>query len=264
MMPLGNNNSSFPNSLEKIQEQDKILNIKYNRLLARYEKQRELQHIRLKKKISDDRWNKKGIGLSNNLLTYSEVKNKGSKNFDVYMKNYKNRYMKKKGLSKLDCYCENKVFRKFNNICDIRKKLKYDEKRSKSFFLKKYGIGLILFVLIPALGLIFPILFGLGDKNGGILGLCPGGTSGHFQTNTFIHKETPEKIKNCPKRWMYDYKDTISIFGDVSYIFSFIMIAMVLLVLFYILIKIIKSEKIKAGKGKMSVKEYCRFCKDIF
>ncbi|KMZ88917.1 hypothetical protein PVBG_06292, partial [Plasmodium vivax Brazil I] len=76
------------------------------------------------------------------------------------MKGYKDRYMKKKGLSKLDCYYENKVFGKINHIRDIAEKMHNDKKRWKKFFLKKYGIVLMLFALIPAIGLIFPILFG--------------------------------------------------------------------------------------------------------
>ncbi|KMZ89848.1 hypothetical protein PVMG_06181, partial [Plasmodium vivax Mauritania I] len=104
------------------QENDKILNTNVRRLLARYEKQRELQHRGLKKKISVDRWNKNDRTVSDVLSTYSRVKGKESNNIDTYMKNYKNRYMKKKGISKLDCYCENKVFEKFCHIRDIAEK----------------------------------------------------------------------------------------------------------------------------------------------
>ncbi|KMZ76774.1 hypothetical protein PVIIG_05886 [Plasmodium vivax India VII] len=179
------------------------------------------------------------------------------------MKNYKNRYMKKKGLSKLDCYYENKVFEKFCNICDIAEKMKYDKKRSKSFFLKKYGKALIILALIPSLGLIYYILFGVG-KNPGILELCDNNTTNGHIDGSGNHKDTPEDIANCFRKPLYDNKETLEIIGHVNFIFSLVMITIVLFVVFYILLKIIKYEKIKSGKGKMSVKEYYRFCKDIF
>ncbi|KMZ92849.1 hypothetical protein PVMG_01435 [Plasmodium vivax Mauritania I] len=174
------------------------------------------------------------------------------------MKSYKDRYMKKKGLSKLDCYCENKVFSKFCHIRDIAEKMQNDTKRSKRFFLKKYGISLIIFALIPALALIIPILFGPGKGKPGLLGLCD---TGHIVTNKQEHKAHPA---NCDTKWIYDYRKSIDYVGYALKLYSFIMISIVILFIIYILIKIIKYEKIKAGKGKMNIKEYCRFCKDIF
>ncbi|KMZ96374.1 hypothetical protein PVNG_06151 [Plasmodium vivax North Korean] len=255
----------FPKSLEIVYAHDKRWNLKFKRLLARNAKKKEFEHTRLREKLPDRRAYKSESIVSDELSIYPRVKGKASNNIDTYMKNYKNRYMKKKGLSKLDCYYENKVFGKFCHICDIAEKMNYDKKRSKSFFLKKYGIAFFLFALIPALGLIFPILFGFRDYKG-VLGLCPGGTGNgsHWDADANKHKEAPDIIKNCSRKWMYDNKDTIEKFGNVSYIFSFIMITIVILLIIYMFIKVIKYEKIKAGKGKMNIKEYCRFCKDIF
>ncbi|SCA82120.1 Protein of unknown function, putative, partial [Plasmodium vivax] len=251
-------------SIEKIYENDEILNMNFTRSLARHEHNKEFEHNSFRGKLSDRRTYKNERNVYDNLSAYSRVHKNASNNVELYMKNYKKRYMKKRGLSKLDCYYENKVFDKFNQICDIGKKMKYDEKRSKKFFLKKYGIGLIIFALIPALGLIFPILFGIRRGMPGILGECPNEATGdnHFESNG-THKDSGQ-FAGCHRIWIYDYERTIKIFGIVSYIFSFIMVAIVLLVVFYILIKVIKYEKLKAGKGKMSVKEYCRLCKDIF
>ncbi|KMZ98996.1 hypothetical protein PVNG_03835 [Plasmodium vivax North Korean] len=194
----------FGKSLENIYKQDKILNINIIRLLAKHDIKRELEHKRLREKLPDRRTYKSERNVYDNVSAYSGVKSKASNYLDIYMKNYKKRYMRKKGLSKLDCYCENKVFSKFNDICDIGEKMQYNEKRANKFFLKKYGIAFFLFALIPALGLIFPILFGIRRGMPGILGECPNEATGdnHFESN--------------------------------------------------------------AGKGKMSAKEYCRFCKNIF
>ncbi|KMZ88772.1 hypothetical protein PVBG_05864 [Plasmodium vivax Brazil I] len=247
--------------MEKLYEHDKILNIKFARLLARYEQNREFEHTRLREKLSDRRPYKNERNIYNNSSVYSRVNRNASNHIDVYMKNYKNRYMKKRGLSKLDCYYENKVFDKFNQICDIGIKMQYDEKRSKKFFLKKYGIGLILFSLIPALGLIFPMLFGIrGRKIPSILGPCPDDT--HFTKGE--NKHTKGNYTTCPYNWLYVNEDTIIKVSYFAEIFSYIMIVIVIFVVFYILIKLIKYEGLRSGKGKMSVKEYYRFCKDMF
>ncbi|KMZ92302.1 hypothetical protein PVMG_03657 [Plasmodium vivax Mauritania I] len=257
-------NSQYGKSLEYMYKQQRTWKTEFNRLLARYEQLSGLESTKLREKLSDRKPYTEKSNVSGNISAYSHVKRNESNNIDVYMKNYKHRYGKKKGLSKLDCYYENKVFGKFNNICDIGKKMQYDEKRSKSFFVKKYGIGLILFALIPTLGLIFPILFGDFYKMPGIFGLCPSrnGEGSHFNDKG-SHKNSGE-YASCSKKWIYDNENTINKFGEISCIFSFIMIAIVFLVLFYIFIKIIKYEKIKAGKGKMNVKEYYRFCKNVF
>ncbi|SCA83689.1 Plasmodium exported protein, unknown function [Plasmodium vivax] len=256
-----NDVSQFCKSLENIYKQGRTWNIKFNRLLARHEQLRELERTRLREKLSDRRPYTEKRNVSDNIKTYSHVKRNESNNIDVYMKNYKHRYGKKKGLSKLDCYYENKVFRKFCDISDIGKKMKYDEERSKSFYIKKYGIGLILFALIPALGLIFPMLFGIsGSKIPSILGPCPDDT--HFTRDENKHQYG--NYAQCNYKWLYDHEDLIIKVSYFAEIFSYIMIITVISVIFYILIKLIKYERLKSGKGKMSVKEYYRFCKDIF
>ncbi|CAI7719046.1 Plasmodium exported protein, unknown function [Plasmodium vivax] len=258
------NDARFLKSLENQQENDKILNANVRRLLARYEKQRELQHRGLKGKISDDRRNKNDRTISDVLSTYSRVKGKESNNIDTYMKNYKNRYMKKMGISKLDCYCENKVFEKFCHIRDIAEKMNYDKKRAKSFFLKKYGKALMILALIPAVGLIYPIIFGISRELPGIISDCP---DNHFDKskNPYEHKaDAADGTKDCFRGWLYENTETMRKVSYVPKILSFIMITIVILFIIYVLIKVIKYEKIKAGKGKMNMKEYCRFCKDIF
>ncbi|SCA81886.1 Protein of unknown function, putative, partial [Plasmodium vivax] len=253
----------FPKSIEKIYEHEKILKINFTRLLARHEQNREFEHTRLREKLSDRSPYKNARNAYNNISSYSQVKRKASNNIDVYMKNYKHRYGKKKGLSKLDCYYENKVFIKFNNICDIGKKMQYDEKRSTRFFLKKYGIGLILFAVIPLFGLIYSILFGPGGKLPGVLGLCK---EEHFKNVEKLEHKTDggEDITNCTTKWLYEKKDIIHNIGYVNWAFSVIMVTIVLLVFIYIIAKVIKYERIKSGKGKMNRKEYIKYCKEVF
>ncbi|KMZ96480.1 hypothetical protein PVNG_05833 [Plasmodium vivax North Korean] len=239
-----NDMSPFCKSLENIYKQDRTLSTKFNRILARHDQLRELERTRRREKLPDRRPYTEKINVHDNIKTYSHVKRNESNNIDVYMKNYKHRYGKKKGLSKLDCYYENKVFRKFCDISDISKKMKYDEERSKKFFLKKYGVGIIIFALIPALGLIFPILFGISNKLKGILDYCLDAK----------HTTPGGNHEGCSKIVLAGYEDIIDQISYVPLIFSFLMIIIVLLNVIYILIKVIKYEKIKAGKGKICAK----------
>ncbi|KNA01760.1 hypothetical protein PVNG_05612 [Plasmodium vivax North Korean] len=240
----------FRKSLENIYKNDKTLDIKFNRLLAKHILQRELEHTRLRENFPNKRLYKNERTVSDDLFTYSRVKRKSLNNIDIYMKNYKDRYMKKKGISKLDCYYENKLFKKFCHICDIAEKMEKNKKSSKRFFFKKYGIVLIIFALIPALGFISPILFGIG-KYPGIYGLC---TELHFYKNTGAHSENGE-AGQCDKLWLYKEDVPIKCISYIPSIFSFITIIIVVSVVFYMLIKIMKYEDIKAGKGKMGIKE---------
>ncbi|KMZ89850.1 hypothetical protein PVMG_06208 [Plasmodium vivax Mauritania I] len=131
--------------------------------------------------------------------------------------------MKKKGLFKLDCYCENKVFKKLSHFDDVTEKIKNDRKSLKKFLFKKYGLKIILFVLLPAIGFIYPMVFGINDDNPGIVGKC-------------------------------NDSDIIEKYGQFNAIFSFIISIIFLLISIYIFVKIIKYEKLTAGKYKMSVR----------
>ncbi|VUZ99885.1 Plasmodium exported protein, unknown function [Plasmodium vivax] len=235
----------FCKSLENIYKNDKTLDIKFNRLLAKHELRRELEHTRLREKFPKSRLYTNEKTVSDDLFTYSRVKRKASNNIDTYMRNYKDRYMKKKGISKLDCYYENKLFRKFCDISDIGKKMQYEKKRSKKFFYIKYCIGLIIFALIPTLGFISPILFGIG-KHSGRYSLCD---KAHFNSNTGAHSENGEAAK-CDSLWLYKEDATLKCISYIPSIYSFITIIIVVFVVFYMLIKIMKYEDIKAGKKK--------------
>ncbi|SCA82146.1 Protein of unknown function, putative, partial [Plasmodium vivax] len=241
----------FSKSIENINEHHKISNKNYFRLLSKHEQHRELRDTRFKDKLPDRNLHKNKRNVSDHISTYSEVRSKASNNFDIYMKGYKDRYIKKKGLYKLDCYYENKIFGKINHIRDIAEKLHNDKKRCRNFFLKKYGIVLILFALIPAIGMIYPIVFGIDKNYIGIAGVCP--NSEHFTgSNPQTHTNTGSE--DCDYNWLYVKVDLIKSFGNVSYTFLFTTTIIVLSIICYIFIKLRKYEKLKAGKCKMNVK----------
>ncbi|SCA83508.1 Protein of unknown function, putative, partial [Plasmodium vivax] len=245
-------------SLERKYKSDVLLDMNFNRLLAKHDVQRELKYSRQETNLSNDVMNKNTNNVLKNTSSYGQLSKKGKTGLDVYMNEYKRRYRKKKGLSKLDCYCEKKVFDKFNYISDIAEKMQNDKKRFRIFFFKKYGIGLILFSLIPLLGLIIPGLFTGSDDASIPIKLCYS-TCKHHGTGVTggdsTHVGTSHLSPFTKEQWpIIDYMNVI---------ISYIVLVTFLLFIIYALIKIIKYERIKCGKSKMGIKEYFKFCKDL-
>ncbi|KMZ77272.1 hypothetical protein PVIIG_06551 [Plasmodium vivax India VII] len=166
------NNGNLDKSLEMNYKSDISLDMNFNRLLAKHDIQRELKYSRQGTNLSNDVMNKNTKNVLKDTSSYGQLSKKGKTGLDVYMNEYKHRYRKKRGLSKLDCYWEKKIFNKIHHLYEFAKKIQNDQKRFRNFFLKKYGIGFILFALLPALGLIFPILFGSKEKGKALINLC--------------------------------------------------------------------------------------------
>ncbi|KMZ76685.1 hypothetical protein PVIIG_05725 [Plasmodium vivax India VII] len=182
-----------------------------------------------------------------------------SSNIDIYMKDYKRRYAKKRGLSKLDCYCEKKVFDKINQLNEFSGKIHNDKNRYKKSFFKKYGVGLILFVFIPAvLGSLLPILI-VGDEMKQLIPMCNSMCKKHVT-------ETKEGYsdEHISKSYLSPFtNDTWKTILNVNDILSLSFVVIFLIIMIYIFIKFIKYEGIKAGKSKMPLKEYFHFHKYI-
>ncbi|KMZ88654.1 hypothetical protein PVBG_06016 [Plasmodium vivax Brazil I] len=173
-------------------------------------------------------------GTSNydeNLSIYENMKNRDSIKLKLYKTGYKHRYSKKKGLFKLDCYYEGKIFNRIDEIKKLEKIMSTNKNNLKKLLYKKYGLKFIISLLFPIIGL---ILSGLS---------CGGG--GEYKDSMLEKNGFP-------------FEAAVSVCSLIT-IASFAL----LLVIIYILIKIIKYQKLKAGKGKMSVMEYCRFCNEI-
>ncbi|KMZ83374.1 hypothetical protein PVBG_06230 [Plasmodium vivax Brazil I] len=252
--PSNNKNDiikNFSKSKETLYEHDKILNMNFTRLLARHEQNREFEPTSLREKLSERSIYKNERNAYDNISAYSRVNTKASNNIDVYMKNYKHRYEKKKGVSKLDCYCEKKIFDNINYINDLSEKLHNNKKLYNNIILKKYVIRFILLSSFPMLGIIIPILF-VGDKGEQVIPHC-------FAIN---HDAYAKGGKSCTLPNISG-----NIIGPIVFfntlIFYILSIINILLVI-YTFIKYIKYEKIKCGKGKMNRNEYIHFCKEVF
>ncbi|CAI7717576.1 Plasmodium exported protein, unknown function [Plasmodium vivax] len=256
-----NNNACTTNgSLEIKYKIDGNFNICLNRLLAKHDIQKEFKQARLKGNISDDRnyhKMKDNIGVTS---TYVNLKRNDLSDLDNYKKCYKNRYSKKKGLAKLDCYYEKKVFDKIDKIYELSRKMKNDKKAFKKEIYNKFGYRYIIFSLIPMLGIIFYIVF---DKDGPFTNYCLSDcpkNHGDTQASSDLAKAHANKgftmVGFDSTAWR-----TIEVFHGL--IFNTFAATFIIWIV-YTLIKIIKYERLKYGKGKMSAKAYCRFCKDIF
>ncbi|KMZ88853.1 hypothetical protein PVBG_05961 [Plasmodium vivax Brazil I] len=161
---------------------------------------------------------------------YRSLKQNSSNHMYSYRKNFKNNYTKKKGLKKLDCYCERKIFNNIDKIYKLAENRNYDKKTFKNVIMKKYGYKIILSSLFLLLGLIVPIL-----SKAGVNVKCLG-----------VSKDLKDIIPYINSAFFIPY---CSIF---------------ILTILYIFFKVVKYEKLKAGKGKMNRKEYICFCKEIF
>ncbi|KMZ86063.1 hypothetical protein PVBG_05462 [Plasmodium vivax Brazil I] len=81
-------------------KQDGSLNISFNRLLAKHELKNDSYRTYTRQKYGNYGMNKNIKGETEKKSTYSQIRGGGLNKFDAYMKDYKNRYAKKKGLAK--------------------------------------------------------------------------------------------------------------------------------------------------------------------
>ncbi|SCA83779.1 Plasmodium exported protein, unknown function, partial [Plasmodium vivax] len=248
----------FSKSLENKKACYKNLNIDLNRLLARHALQRESEYRNMREKLSYGGTYNKELNLPRNTSTYTNVKKKESNNIDIYMKNYKERYSKKRGLSKLECYCEKKLFDQICYIDNLAEKMKNNKKSLKKILIKKYGYSLIIISLVPVVLGILPMIhnryFSLLPK------IC-------FQNCDLDHKDKPGET---PYHQYFNYtvlpisRITYNILTYLNSVILWLSIFFVISLVIYIFIKVIKYERLMRGKSKMGVKEHYRFCKDVF
>ncbi|SCA82036.1 Protein of unknown function, putative, partial [Plasmodium vivax] len=231
-------------------------NICFNRLLAKHELKNDLYKTHVRQNYTDYGMNKNIKNGTEKKSTYSQVKGDSLNKLDAYKKGYNRRYSKKKGLAKFECYCEKKVFDKIEYINSLGEGKKSGKKSFTKTIFNKYTIRFFLFALLPFLGLIIHILFGNSDKE----------TKNYF--NVFwgdchdpVNAQTDLTCKNS---YLHISDNATMAIFCLNYIISYAFLAVSITLIIYTFIKIIKYEKLRAGKGKMSAKEYCRFCKDVF
>ncbi|SCA83744.1 Protein of unknown function, putative [Plasmodium vivax] len=220
-----------------------------------YELKNDLHKTHVRQKYVDYGMNKNIKNGAEKKSTYTQVKGDSLNKLDAYRKGYKHRHSKKKGLAKFECYCEKKIFDKIEYINCLGEGKKSGKKSFTKTILNKYTIYFFLFALIPFIGLIIPKLC---DDDGPvknvfkvILGDCT--------------KPKSESNQNeCKYGYTHIPHSASMAILCLNYIISYAFLAVSITLIIYTFIKIIKYEKLKAGKGKMSAKEYYGFCKEVF
>ncbi|SCO70949.1 Plasmodium exported protein, unknown function [Plasmodium vivax] len=210
----------FMKILEKERQQYGTINMRHFRLLAiKNGIPKELEYASCGNAFSYEKYKK--LKMKKEVSsTYKRLKREGLNDFEIYKKAFECKYTKKKGLGKLDCYCEKKIFAKIGDICEFAKKTNNEKKCFKKIS-KKYGLryGLsTLFVFIALLIIIISISAYLG----------------------FTAQMKTEFI------WVL-----------LCYTTFVVLPIIIFLVFFYIMIKVIKYERLMEGKveGKKIAKQ---------
>ncbi|SCA82025.1 Plasmodium exported protein, unknown function, partial [Plasmodium vivax] len=243
---------NFDNLLGIEEKHVKIIDTVFLRSLAKHGYKKESVHAKLKEKLSCDGDTKKANFFSDAMSTYGNLKNGGLSEFELYRKKYNHRYTNKKGLKKLDCYWENKIFDKIEKVNVIAERMQDRKKCFIKKILNKYTIFLFLFALIPALGGIIPELFGHEDPKERSLKLFIGKCT----------KVNNQKPNGCENGYYH-----ISVYAGramfyMNTIITSMLFIVVVLMLFYISVKYIKYQFLKAGISNITLKEYFRLLKN--
>ncbi|KMZ94933.1 hypothetical protein PVMG_06049 [Plasmodium vivax Mauritania I] len=222
----------------------------FHRSLTEHEYQEQNYYPNTNDKLLDEGDNKNEKYGIYYVSPYEQLSKRASKHMGVLQRNSKNRFGKKRGLAKVDHYFEKEIFHKLDDIYDLEKKWNSEKKFLKKKIFMKYGIRYILIFSLPVLGLILPMLFGINKFGDGILAWCGANKKRH-------------KLQGNSCKLQYFNEDAVYLIYYINSVFFVIISFIVLFVFFYTLRKIIKYERIKAIKGKMSLKEYCNFCKEV-
>ncbi|KMZ91868.1 hypothetical protein PVMG_04427, partial [Plasmodium vivax Mauritania I] len=112
----------------------------------------------------------------------------------------------------------------------------------------------ILLTLSPVLGIIFPAFF---LENSLFSNLCASDCKGSPTEHTHeADSGTFYKTQYTKAEW--------DLFFYFNMVFFFTLCIIALTVIIYTLVKVVKYERLKAGKGKMNRNEYFKYCKEVF
>ncbi|KMZ77381.1 hypothetical protein PVIIG_06271 [Plasmodium vivax India VII] len=231
--PYYNNQNTISNSLENGNELNITLDVRTHRSLAKSEQENELDNKRLNHKTSNYGENHKVLYINdnkNNNNTYEKVKRVRPNHMETYLKSYNSRYTKEKGIKKLDCYCEKKIFKSIYKISKLAEQKNISKSRIKRIIFTKYGLLLFITSLLPLLAFAIP-----ADVWKPHLELKCKAENGTVDPYKVVHAECKyTEIVDNSYRFIYIFTSTI----------------IVLLLIIYIYIKIKKYMRIKSGMLK--------------
>ncbi|CAI7724123.1 Plasmodium exported protein, unknown function [Plasmodium vivax] len=253
-----NDVSTYGKLIDNKFKHDGTYNVRSNRLLAKSEIHKNIKYNSHRENLYENRMNNNKKN-ENDKPTYEYLK-KGLNNLESYKKDYNRRYATKKGLAKLDCYYEKKLFDKIDEMYEFSKNKKNSKKALKKKLYKEFGYRHIFFSLLPLFGLIFYVVFG---ENGPFAKYCFNSCQSKHGLTDHQDKSI-EEIHSRKGVSLFPMSSTIFYAINILHSLFFIVLSIsVITVTIFTFIKVVKYERLKAGKGKMNLKEYCRFCKDL-
>ncbi|KMZ93712.1 variable surface protein Vir35 [Plasmodium vivax Mauritania I] len=205
--------------------------IKAARILAKDEMERKIVLGVSRGNASNSVGNNKLQNEKKDTSINENLKESQFNSLSAYRQNSKRRYHKLKGLKKKDCYYEQKIFNEIDKVRKLAKNMKNDEKKFKKIICKKYCYPIIYGCLFSLIGVIVPIL---------------------------AEAQVPSSFEGNAKDILPYLIPALN--GIIFIPFCIISI----LCIIYILMKIVKYERLNEGKGKLKGKEYVRFCKEVF
>ncbi|VUZ95019.1 Plasmodium exported protein, unknown function [Plasmodium vivax] len=207
----------------------------------------DLYKTHVRQNYADYQMNKNIKNEAEKKSTYSQVKRDSLNKLDAYRKGYKRRYSKKKGLAKLECSYEKKIFDKIDYIYGLAENWNNNKKSYKKKNIRQ--------VWCPSdfVRFITTSWIDNADKDNALLNLCANNNHPDCSLQKFTHCE---KSLISPEQF--------DIIEHIHFVFFLLLLIVVLSIIFYTLIKIVKYEKLKSGKVNMGLKEYCRFGKEVF
>ncbi|CAG9479395.1 unnamed protein product [Plasmodium vivax] len=228
---------SFGKGLENICNSKNSLYIAAYRLLAEHDLKTGLYD----KKIEDNllKYGDNGIVKIDNYdsSVYKKLQKRCSNDLKIYKQQFKRKYKKRKGLKRLDCYCEKKIFDMIDILGEHPVGTSSYNIKLKKNIVRKWGLRIIGMCLIPLLGIVLPIFDRIDSST-------------KLDTNK---TQSILKESGIPK-------PVYIIYG----IFFIILTYIILFSIIYTMTKVVKYHRLEAGRGKLNFREYCHFCKDIF
>ncbi|CAI7721802.1 Plasmodium exported protein, unknown function [Plasmodium vivax] len=220
-------------------------NTSFNRLLAKHEYKEELEDLNSGENLVDY---ETPLNINNEedvTSTYAYLKKRRPINLFSYKRNYERRYSRKKGLAKLECYCEKKIFDKIDDINKLSEKLHNDKKRLKKEILKKQCKGIIILTSILVIVTILNILF---TSEYALIRSC-GSTHENTECNGNVFFHTKKEIYHS--------------FEIPNFILFLLLSIIHISVVIYTFMKLVKYKRLKMGREKMNTKDYINFCKEV-
>ncbi|VVA00195.1 Plasmodium exported protein, unknown function [Plasmodium vivax] len=149
---------SFNKGLENICNSKDSIYIEAYRLLAKQDLKMGLYDKNLEDNLLKHSDN--GILKFDNYgsSVYDKLQKSCSNGLKIYKKQFKHKYSRKKGLKRLDCYCEKKIFDMIDILGEQPVGTSGNNIKLKKNIVRKLGIRAILMCLVPLIGIILPIL----------------------------------------------------------------------------------------------------------